>query len=290
MNHGKTLGALKLKVCGAILAMETHPIPAVLMARLPQSAYALMRATSRPFLEAGATRDVVLRARLADVPRARAVFRAATRLVVSCDDAAESLASLDGLRDVTLVLTSRRLACLPRVACVRVVCAPQMLGALEAVDGTRSLHLPRGYDASALVVPSTLRSLSIPAARKAHLARLATLTTLDVTDVRPLPTLELPSLKVLVARGSYMPHGSLRFFSSLTTLDARDALRLDLCTAASLGIDADARGAALPWEDRHSLASSRARFDLEGAFWRVGPVVRYALESAPLSAPLYFRR
>jgi hypothetical protein len=113
---------------------------------------------------------------------------------------------------------------------------------------------------------------------------------LDVTDVRPLPTLELPSLTVLVARGAYMPHGSLRFLSSLTTLDARDALRLDLCTAASLALDVDARGAALPWEDRRSLASSRARFDLEGAFWRVGPVVRYALESAPLSAPRYSRR
>ena len=269
--------------------METHPIPAVLMARLPQPAYALMRATSRPFLEAGATRDVVLRARLEDVPRARAVFRAATRLVVSCDDATESLASLDGLRDVTLVL-SRRLTCLPRVACVRVACAPQMLDSLEAADGTRTLHLPRGYDASALVVPSTLRSLAIPAARNVHLARLAALTSLDVTDVRPLPTLELPSLTVLVARGAYMPHGSLRFLSSLTTLDARDALRLDLCTAASLAVDVDARGAALPWEDRHSLASSRARFDLEGAFWRVGPVVRYALESAPLSAPRYSRR
>jgi hypothetical protein len=269
--------------------METHPIPAVLMARLPQPAYALMRATSRPFLEAGATRDVVLRARLEDVPRARAVFRAATRLVVSCDDATESLASLDGLHDVTLVL-SRRLACLPRVACVRVVCAPHVLGTLEAADGTRALHLPRGYDASALVVPSTLRSLAIPAARNVHLARLAVLTSLDVTDVRPLPTLELPSLTVLVARGVYMPHGSLRFLSSLTTLDARDALRLDLCTAAGLALDVDARGAALPWEDRHSLASSRARFDLEGAFWRVGPVVRYALESAPLSAPRYSRR
>ena len=269
--------------------METHPIPAVLMARLPQTAYALMRATSRPFLEAGATRDVVLRARLKDVPRARAVFRAATGIVVSCDDATESLASLDGIRDVTLVL-SRRLACLPRVACVRVVCAPHLLGILEAADGTRALHLPRGYDASALALPSTLRSLCIPAARNVHLARLTTLTMLDVTDVRPLPTLELPSLTVLVARGAYMPHGSLRFLSSLTTLDARDALRLDLCTAASLALDVDARGAALPWEDRRSLASSRARFDLEGAFWRVGPVVRYALESAPLSAPRYSRR
>lgn len=270
--------------------METHPLPAVLMARLPQPAYALMRATSRPFLEAGATRDVVIRARLADVPRARAVFRAATRLVVSCDDATGGLASLDGLRDVTLVLNCRRLVCLPRVACVRVVCAPHLLADLEAVDGTRALLLPRGYDASALALPSTLRSLSIPAARHVHLARLTTLTMLDVTDVRPLPTLVLPSLTVLVARGAYMPHGSLRFLSSLTKLDARDALRLDLCTAASLALDVDARGAALPWEDRRSLASSRARFDLEGAFWRVGPVVRYALESAPLSAPRYSRR
>jgi hypothetical protein len=113
-----------------------------------------------------------------------------------------------------------------------------------------------------------------------------------VSDVRPLPTLELPSLRALVARGAYMPRGSLRLLASLVTLDARDALRLDLCTAAGLAavVDVDARGAALPWEDRHSIATSRARFGLEGAFWRVGPVVRYALESAGLTAPRCSRR
>ena len=87
-----------------------------------------------------------------------------------------------------------------------------------------------------------------------------------------------------------MPRGSLRFLTSLETLDARDALRLDLCTAVALDATVDARGAALPWEDRHSTASARARLDLEGAFWRVGPVVRYALESAGFTSWQYSRR
>jgi hypothetical protein len=77
-----------------------------------------------------------------------------------------------------------------------------------------------------------------------------------------------------------MPHGSLRLLTSLTSLDARCAMRLDLSTAALVaGLEVDARGAALPWEDRASLADSNAAFALDGAFWRVGPLISYALES-----------
>ena len=161
---------------------------------------------------------------------------------------------------------------------------------LEVPESAEEVHLPRGYDASGLSVPTTLRSLAMPAARNVRHSALAALTRLDVSETRPFPTLELPSLRFLVARGTYMPYGSLRFLTSLETLDARDALRLDLCTAAALDTTVDARGAALPWEDRNSVSSARARLDLEGAFWRVGPVVRYALESAGLTAWQYSRR
>jgi hypothetical protein len=261
-----------------------HPLPTVLMQKVPQEAYAPLRGSCRALRDAGGGRSVVLYVALCDVRRARDAFPAATGAVVECDgrEPVCSLEALDGLREATIRLTgARALACgAPRVHVFRVV--GPLVGTLEVPETVRELHLPRWFDARGLLAPHGLRVLSAPAARNVHdQTAFRALASLDVSHVRPFPTLDLPLLRALVAQGTYMPRGTLRLLPALETLDARGALRLDLCTAAGMPrLVVDARGAALPWEERDSVKSALARFSLAGAFWRVGPVVRYEFDSA----------
>jgi hypothetical protein len=237
-------------------------------------------------------RDVTLRVSLSDVCRARAVFCRATRAVVECDGttATDDARALDGLHELTVAPSMfHKLPISPRVRVLRIQGA--LDAPLEVAETVTELHMPRLYDARLLRVPCGLAILSLPAAQNVHDHSIfRSLHTLDVSYARPFPTLELAALRHLVARGTFMRRGSLRFLESLATLDARDAKRLDLCTAAALrGLEVDARGAALPWEERESLTNATARFSLEGAFWHVGPLVYYALDTGGVTRSGYSR-